>query len=125
MKINRKPLAELKNLNIIDFFEYGDEYDDFFGQKLDNGDQDIKVKYFNDLSDAKDFFSKMCDVLENDSDVDQRVIVILTKLPVKNLYSVGLIEEDQFSIWFHEMGITAHWDINKYHSDIKDWIEFF
>ena len=84
MKINRKPLAELKNLNIIDFFEYGDEYDDFFGQKLDNGDQDIKVKYFNDLSDAKDFFSKMCDVLENDSDVDQRVIVILTKLPVKN-----------------------------------------
>ena len=50
MKINRKPLAELKNLNIIDFFEYGDEYDDFFGQRLDNGDQDESWEAIAELS---------------------------------------------------------------------------
>lgn len=122
MIYNLQKPEELKDINILLYYEYGDVEGDFFKQPFSLGDQDIKVKYFNNQKDAEELFHDMCYLLPTSS-VDQRVVVILTEKD--NKYIVGLIEEDQFSIWFDDQHLSITWDIDISHMDIYEWIKLF
>lgn len=124
MQTNLIAPSELKPLNVVSYFEYGDDYNDFFQTPFSDGDQDIVIKYCKSLEEAQELYNKLKETLTgNIINVEQRVTIVCSKRT--NDWAVGLVEEDQFSIWFNDMNIGIEWDVEECHSYINEWIKLF